>query len=225
MVTFGVSIPLPVSRAERQDRESAAKLAFVEKAEANLAEATRSATAEYRSLASDALRLAERVQRYQSSIVVPAQQRTVAALAGYRSNQVSLMTLFESRHAEVEAQRKLLVLRRELAKAQAQLAFKPLVEWRRPMKRAQVLVWCRSRCRGAGRRQLLRRQAHWPDRAGRDERRRAGLAPRRPAIAKCSIGTTRWCRGRASTSRASRRSWTCSSCPSMPTRRATPASR
>lgn len=126
MVTFGVSIPLPVSRAERQDREAAAKLAFVEKAEANLAEATRSATAEYRSLASDASRLAERVQRYQSSIVVPAQQRTVAALAGYRSNQVSLTTLFDARHAEVEAQRKLLVLRRELAKAQAQLAFKPL---------------------------------------------------------------------------------------------------
>jgi cobalt-zinc-cadmium efflux system outer membrane protein len=126
MVTFGVSIPLPVSRAERQDREAAAKLAFVERAEANLAEATRSATAEYRSLASDALRLAERVQRYQSSIVVPAQQRTAAALAGYRSNQVNLMTLFEARHAEVEAQRKLLVLRRELAKAQAQLAFKPL---------------------------------------------------------------------------------------------------
>jgi len=125
-VTFGVSIPLPVSRAERQDREAAAKLAFVEKAEANLAEATRSATAEYRSLASDALRLAERVQRYQSSIVVPAQQRTAAALAGYRSNQVSLTTLFDARHAEVEAQRKLLVLRRELAKAQAQLAFKPL---------------------------------------------------------------------------------------------------
>ena len=126
MVTFGVSIPLPVSRAERQDREAAAKLALVEKAEANLAEATRSATAEYRSLAGDVLRLAERVQRYQSSIVVPAQQRTAAALAGYRSNQVSLTTLFEARHAEVEAQRKLLVLRRELAKAQAQLAFKPL---------------------------------------------------------------------------------------------------
>jgi len=126
MVTFGVSIPLPVARAERQDREAAAKLAFVERAEANLAEATRSATAEYRALASDAQRLAERVQRYQSAIVVPAQQRTAAALAGYRSNQVSLTTLFEARHAEVEIQRKLLALRRELAKAQVQLAFKPL---------------------------------------------------------------------------------------------------
>jgi outer membrane protein, heavy metal efflux system len=126
LVTVGVSIPLPVARADRQDREAAARLAFVEKAEANLTEATRSAIAEYRSLASDAQRLAERVQRYQASIVVPAQQRTAAALAGYRSNQVSLMTLFDARHAEVEVQRKLLLLRRELARTQAQLAFKPL---------------------------------------------------------------------------------------------------
>ena len=127
MVSFGVSIPLPVAPAQRQDRDTAARLALVDKAEATLAEATRAATAEYRALASDAQRLADRVQRYQASVVVPAQQRTVAALAGYRSNQLSLMTLFEARHAEVEAQRKLLSLRRDLAKAQAQLAFKPLV--------------------------------------------------------------------------------------------------
>jgi outer membrane protein, heavy metal efflux system len=126
MVTLGVSIPLPVSRAERQDREAASKLALVDKAEANLAEATRSAAAEFRSLASDAQRLANRLERYQASVVRSAQQRTAAALAGYRSNQGTLMTLFEARHAEVDSQRKLLALRRELAKAQAQLAFKPL---------------------------------------------------------------------------------------------------
>lgn len=34
--------------------------------------------------------------------------------------------LFEARHAELEAQRKLLALNRDLAKVQAQLAFKPL---------------------------------------------------------------------------------------------------
>ena len=126
MVSFGVSIPLPIAAAQRQDRETASKLALVDKAEATLAEATRAATAEYAALASDAQRLSDRVQRYQASVVVPAQQRTVAALAGYRSNQVSLTTLFEARHGEVQAQRKLLSLRRDLAKALAQLAFKPL---------------------------------------------------------------------------------------------------
>ena len=127
MVSFGVSIPLPIAPTQRQDRETASKLALVDKAEATLAESTRAATAEYRALASDAQRLSDRVQRYQASVVVPSRQRTVAALAGYRSNQVSLTTLFEARHAEVQAQRKLLTLRRDLAKVQAQLAFKPLV--------------------------------------------------------------------------------------------------
>jgi outer membrane protein TolC len=127
MVSFGVSIPLPVSPAERQDRETASKLAMVDKAEGNLAEATRAALAEFRGLASDAERLSDRMQRYQSSVVVPAQQRTATALAGYRSNKVTLATLFEARHMEVEAQRKLLSLQRERVKAQAQLAFKPIV--------------------------------------------------------------------------------------------------
>jgi len=126
MVTVGVSIPLQLAPAERQDRETAAKLALVEKAEAELAEATRAATAEYRALSSDAQRLKERIDRYREGVVAIANQRTAAATAAYRSNQGSLLTLFEARHAEVDAQRKLLALQRDLAKTRAQLAFKPL---------------------------------------------------------------------------------------------------
>jgi outer membrane protein TolC len=100
---------------------------MVDKAEGKLAEAARAAQAEFRGLASDAQRLSDRMQRYQTSVVVPAQQRTAAALAGYRSNQLTLATLFEARHMEIEAQRKLLSLQRERAKARAQLALKPLV--------------------------------------------------------------------------------------------------
>lgn len=127
MVSVGVSIPLPLAPAQRQDRDTAAKRALVDKAEANLAEALRAATAEFRALASDAQRLADRADRYQASVVAPARQRSGVALAGYRSNQVSLMALFEARRAEVEAHRKLLSLRRDLAKVQAQLTFKPLL--------------------------------------------------------------------------------------------------
>ena len=36
--------------------------------------------------------------------------------------------VFEARHAEVEAQRKVLNLRRDLAKVQAQLIFKPIAQ-------------------------------------------------------------------------------------------------
>ncbi|MGJ7530216.1 TolC family protein [Variovorax sp. GB1P17] len=126
MVSVGVSIPLPVAPGERQDRDTASKLALVEKAEADLTEATRVATAEYRSLYGDAQRLQQRIDRYRSGVVVPASQRTAAATAAYQSNQGSLVVLFEARHAEVEAQRKLLALQRDLAKTQIQLAFRPL---------------------------------------------------------------------------------------------------
>ncbi len=126
MLSIGVSIPLTVAPDRRQDRETAAKLALVDKAEADLAEATRAASAEYRALASDAQRLQERVERYRATVIAPHRQRTAATLAAYQSNQGTLLTLFEARHAETEAQRKLLALQRELARTQARLAFKPL---------------------------------------------------------------------------------------------------
>jgi len=126
LVSFGVSIPLTVSPAERQDRETAAKQALVDKAEAELEEARRVAAGEYAALASDARRLQERIERFQAGVLTPLQQRTAATLAAYRSNQASLVMLFEARHAEVEAQRKVLNLQRDLAKAQAQLVFKPI---------------------------------------------------------------------------------------------------
>lgn len=128
MVSFGVSIPLQVAPAARQDRETAAKLAMVEKAEADLAEAQRAAAGDYAALASDAKRLQERVDRYGAAVLTPLRQRREATLASYRANQASLVMLFEARHAEVEAQRKFLTLQRDLAKAQAQLVFKPVLQ-------------------------------------------------------------------------------------------------
>jgi cobalt-zinc-cadmium efflux system outer membrane protein len=126
MVSFGVSIPLPIAPGDRQDRETAAKLALVEKAEADLAEAKRGAVAEYQTLSSDAQRLQQRTERYRSGVLIAAEQRTAAAQAAYRSNQGGLATLFEARHAEVEAQRRLLGFQRDLAKVQARLAFRPI---------------------------------------------------------------------------------------------------
>lgn len=102
MVSVGVSIPLPIAPAQRQDRETAAKLAQVDRAEAQVAEAARAALADYRVATSDADRLQQRIVRYQAGVAVPAQQRTAAALAAYRSNAGPLAALFEARHAEVE---------------------------------------------------------------------------------------------------------------------------
>ena len=126
MVSVGVSIPLAIAPGDRQDRDTAAKLALTEKAEADLAEAIRAATAEYRSLRGEAQRLVQRIDGYRSAVVAPASQRTTAAMAAFRSNQGGLVVVFEARRAEVEAQRKLLTLQRDLARTQVQLAFRPL---------------------------------------------------------------------------------------------------
>ena len=126
MLSVGVSIPLALAPGERQDRDTAARLALVVKAEADLVEATRAATAEYRMLAGDAERLQQRIARYRSGVLEPAGQRIAVATAGYRSNQTLLGSVFEARHAEIEARRKLLLLERDLARRQAQLAYRPI---------------------------------------------------------------------------------------------------
>lgn len=126
LVSVGVSIPLALAPAQRQDRETASRQALVDKAEADLAEATRAATADYLALASDAQRLRQRIDRYQAAVIVPAQQRIEVALAALRSNQGPLTALFEARHGALDVQRRWLALQRDLARTQAQLAFKPL---------------------------------------------------------------------------------------------------
>lgn len=132
LLSVGVSIPLPVAPDERQDRETSARQAMVDRAEAELEEARRAAEGEYAALASDARRLQARLERFEGGVLAPLHQRTAATLAAYRSNQASLVMLFEARHAEVEAQRKLLNLRRDLARTQAQLIFKPISQGAAP---------------------------------------------------------------------------------------------
>lgn len=126
MATVGVNIPLAIAPAARQDRETSSKLALVEKAEAELAEVSRTAQAEYLQLASEQDHHVHRIERYQATVLTPAVQRTAAAAASYRSNQTTVSTVFEARHAELEARRKLLNMQRELTRMRAQLAFKPL---------------------------------------------------------------------------------------------------
>lgn len=128
LVSLGVSIPLPIAPDARQDRETAAKLALVEKAEADAEEARRAAAGEYAALTSDARRLQERIERFETAVLEPLKQRTATTFAAYRSNQAGLAMLFEARHAEVEAQRKRLNLQRELAKARAQLVFRTVFQ-------------------------------------------------------------------------------------------------
>jgi outer membrane protein TolC len=126
MLSVGVSIPLPVAREQRQDRETAARLAQAEKADAEQAEATRAATVEYLTLHSDGASLQARLESLRLGVLLPAQQRSAAALAAYRANQAPLASVFEARRADIDTKRKLLGLQRELTRNRIQLAFKPV---------------------------------------------------------------------------------------------------
>lgn len=126
LVSVGMSLPLPVAPAARQDREAAAKRALVEKVEADLAEAQRAAAGEYAALDSDARRLQARIDRHRAAALAPLEQRTAATLAAYRANQASLAMLFDARRGEVEARRRQVELQRDLDRVRAQLAFKPV---------------------------------------------------------------------------------------------------
>lgn len=128
LLSVGVSIPLPIAPAHRQDREIASKAALVDKAQADLVEARREALAEYQRLHSDAQRIEARIERFLTTIVRSAEQRTAVATAAYRSNQAPLTTVFEGRHAELEARQRLLLLRSELAQARVRLAYTSLTD-------------------------------------------------------------------------------------------------
>ena len=96
-------------------------------------------------------------------MLAPAQQRTASATAAYRSNQASLVVLFEARHAEVDVQRKLLAMQRDLAKRQAQLAYRPIQCRRRAVRRAHAAAWTLAAAALAGAAFLLGRSSVHPD--------------------------------------------------------------
>lgn len=128
LMSFGVNIPLAVAPEARQDRETASRQALVEKAESEFEEARRDAAGEYAALQGESKLLQQRIERLQTGVLKPLHQRTAATLAAYRSNQASLVMLFEARHAELQAQRRLLSLQRDLARTGVQLAFKPIAQ-------------------------------------------------------------------------------------------------
>ena len=127
MVSFGVSIPI-AGRARRASGPGDGRQARAGRARRKLNSQRPRARRprEYRALLSDVQRLAG------ANLALPRfGARARAATHGERHCGVPLQSgepdgLFEARHAEVDVQRKLLALQRDLAKRQAQLAYRPI---------------------------------------------------------------------------------------------------
>lgn len=123
MVSFGVSVPLPWDRANKQDREVAAKLALAEQAAAQREQVLRTHTAEVKTMVAEWRNGQQRRRRIATELLPLAEQRTQAALGAYRGGKSTLTDVLLARRAELDARLQVLQLELETARAWANLNF------------------------------------------------------------------------------------------------------
>ena len=122
MISVNVSIPLQIDRADRQDRELAAKLAVIDQLQAQREEGTREHVADVRSWLLQWQSARDRLRHYDASIVPLSAGRTGAALAAYRGGG-SLNAVLEARRMEIETNLEQVRLAMEVATAWTQLEY------------------------------------------------------------------------------------------------------
>ncbi len=123
MVSFGVSIPLPWDKGNRQDREIASKLAMADQMRAQRDEMLRAHIAEVRSMIAEWQNGRERLTRYERDLLPLARERTRAALAAYQGGKASIADLLLARRNETEVRMQAVQLEMDTARLWAQLNF------------------------------------------------------------------------------------------------------
>ena len=123
MLSFNLSVPLQWDAQNRQDRELSAKLARVEQARAQLADAQRAHEAEVRAMLEEWHSHTRRLQRYDVALLPLAAQRSAAATSAYRGGGAPLGAVLEARRAELETRMERLRIEMELARLWAQLTY------------------------------------------------------------------------------------------------------
>lgn len=123
MLSVGLSVPLQWDRAQRQDRELAARLALAEQARGERDDALRAHVAETSIMLGDWQTGRERLSRYRVELVPLAAERTIAALAAYRGGKSALSEALAARRNELDVRLAALQLDAETAKLWAQLNF------------------------------------------------------------------------------------------------------
>lgn len=123
MVSVGVSVPLPWNRAQRQDRELAARLALAEQLRAEREETARQHLAETERWLQTWRSLLERVEHYARRLEPLAAERTRAALAGYQGGAEPLDAVLQARRMEIDTRMERLRLEMDAAALWAQLEY------------------------------------------------------------------------------------------------------
>jgi outer membrane protein TolC len=123
MVSVGVSVPLPWDRANRQDREVAAKLAMAEQMRAQRDEMLRAHIGEVRAMIVEWQNGRERLARYERELVPLARERARAALAGYQGGKTSIADLLSACRNESDVRMQAVQLEMDTARLWAKLSF------------------------------------------------------------------------------------------------------
>jgi outer membrane protein TolC len=123
LISVSVSVPLPWDRANRQDREVAAKLALADQARAQREDMLRAHTAEARTMIAEWDNGRERSARYERELIPLAKDRTLAVLAAYRGGKASLVDVLAARRNEIDIQMQALQLSADTARLWARLNF------------------------------------------------------------------------------------------------------
>jgi outer membrane protein TolC len=123
MVSVGVSIPLPLNRAQRQDRDIAEKSALGTKARMQYEDALRALQAEIQDQSLTLASLKERAVQLKSQLLPTASQQVEVATAAYRSGTGKLAAVFNARRMALDAQMQVLDVEKEAATLWAKLEY------------------------------------------------------------------------------------------------------
>ncbi|MDN7898210.1 TolC family protein [Burkholderia cepacia] len=123
MVSVGVTIPLPLNRRNRQNRDVAEKAELATKARLVYEDTLRQVQADIRTQSETLASGRERIANLSASLLPAADQRVQLANAAYRAGTGSLADTFAARRAQLDAQLQVLDLRRDVSQTWAQLEY------------------------------------------------------------------------------------------------------
>ncbi|VWD42331.1 transporter [Burkholderia contaminans] len=123
MVSVGVTIPLPLNRKNRQNRDVAEKAALTTKARLMYEDTLRQVQADIRTQSATLASGRARIANLGDALLPAADQRVQLANAAYRAGTGSLADTFAARRAQLDVQLQVLDLRREVSQTWAQLEY------------------------------------------------------------------------------------------------------
>jgi outer membrane protein TolC len=123
MVSVGVTIPIPINRAQKQDRDIAEKSALGTKARSQYEDALRELQAEIQDQSLTLASLKERTEQLKLRLLPTANQQVELSTAAYRSGTGSLAAVFNAKRMALDAQMQVLDVEKEAAMTWAKLEY------------------------------------------------------------------------------------------------------